>query len=42
MRTEKTVYTEMLGWTEREADNVSQWIGLTEIEIFQETMRALQ
>lgn len=36
MRTEKTVYTEMLGWTEREADNVIillNWVGILEIPL---------
>ena len=36
MRTEKTVYTEMLGWTEREADNVItllNWCDVLEIPL---------
>lgn len=36
MRIEKTVYTDMLGWTEREADNVItllNWVELLEIPL---------
>lgn len=36
MRNEKTVYTDMLGWTEREADNVINllnWVEILEIPL---------